>query len=273
MARFLQLTDLHVVAAGARASGVLDTRAILRTAVERLIDRRAALGHLDAVLVTGDVSDDGTAESYRFARGQLDRLGLPLLAIPGNHDDRAEFRKAFADSPAMPSSGLIDWTTEIGDTVVIGLDTLVEGQGGGALRPESLAFLSEALARAGSRPVVVAVHHPPLRTGIRFMDAIGLEDIPALQATLAQAGGEIIVVAGHVHGVFQGRIGRHPVATAPAVSSAFALDLRPDAPVGFMTGPTGCAVFDTGPDGVWAAVPLEIASGPFPFQEIPMTVR
>lgn len=265
MARFLQLTDLHVVATGERASGVLDTRAILHSAVDCLIERRAALGPLDAVLVTGDISDDGSADSYGFARRELDRLGLPLLAIPGNHDQRAEFRKAFADSPALPSNGLIDWTAQIGDTVVIGLDTLVEGRGGGALRPESLSFLSEVLAGAGSQPVVVAIHHPPLRTGIQFMDAIGLENTPDLQATLAEAKGEVIVVAGHVHGVFLGRIGRHRVATAPSICSAFALDLRQDAPVGFMTGPTGCAVFDTGPDGVWAAVPLEIANGPFPF--------
>ena len=64
MARILQLTDLHVTAPGRLASDVLDTRAIMSSAIDRLIERRSSLGPLDALLVTGDVSDDGTVESY-----------------------------------------------------------------------------------------------------------------------------------------------------------------------------------------------------------------
>jgi 3',5'-cyclic AMP phosphodiesterase CpdA len=266
MARILQLTDLHVVAPGTLASGMLDTEACLRFAIDRLVERRDALGPLDAVLVTGDVSDDGSPESYAIARAELERLALPLLAVPGNHDAREAFRAAFADLPHIPGSGLIDWSAEVSDTLIVGLDTLVEGQGGGKLRPESLAHLAETLADAGSRPVIVALHHPPLRTGIAFMDAIGLENVPALQVRLAAAPGDVTVVAGHVHGIYHGKIGRHVVATAPATCSAFALDRRPNAPVGFFSGPTGCAVIDTGPGGVWSAVSLDPADGPYPFR-------
>ena len=265
MARFLHLTDLHVVAPGKLASGVLDTRSQLRAAVDRITELREPLGPLDAVLVTGDVSDDGSPESYALARSELERLELPLLVIPGNHDDREAMRVAFADLPVMPGSGLIDWFAEVGETCVVGLDTLVQGQGGGRLRPESLALLDQALAAAGDRPVIVALHHPPLRTGIRFMDAIGLENVSDLGALLAKAAGEITIISGHVHGVYQGRIGRHLVVTAPATCSAFALDQRNDAPVGFFKGPTGFALIDTGPEGVWSALPLDTADGPYPF--------
>ena len=265
MARILQLSDLHVVAPGQLCSGVLDTRTILRSAIDRLLDQRAELDPLDAVLVTGDISDDGTAESYAFARAELDRLGLPLFVIPGNHDAREAFRTGFSDLPSMPSSGLIDWAAEVGDTCVIGLDTLVEGQGGGVLRPESLKFLESALNDAGSRPAIVALHHPPLRTQIQFMDAIGLENTPALASVLERSKQDVTVVAGHVHGIHHGRIGQHSVMTAPAICSAFALNLRTDAPVGFMSGPTGCAVIDTSLGGVWSVVPLDTADGPFTF--------
>ena len=113
--------------------------------------------------------------------------------------------------------------------------------------------------------MIVALHHPPLRTGISFMDAIGLENSTDLGSLLAEARGEITIVSGHVHGVYNGRVGRHTVVTAPAICSAFALDRRSDAPVGFFKGPTGFAVIDTGPDGVWSALSLDIADGPFPF--------
>ncbi len=266
MARFLHLSDLHAVAPGTLASGVLDTGALLRAAIDRLTEQFEALGPLDAVLVTGDISDDGSHESYALARAELDRIRLPLLVIPGNHDAREPMRAAFSDLPQIPATGLIDWSTEVGDTLAIGLDTLVEGQGGGILRPQSLTHLAEALSVAGPRPVIIALHHPPLRTGIGFMDAIGLESTAGLEQALAAARTDVTVVAGHVHGVHHGRIGRHIVATAPAVCSAFALDRRADAPVGFFTRPTGCALVDTGPGGIWSMVPLDPTGDPYPFR-------
>jgi 3',5'-cyclic AMP phosphodiesterase CpdA len=165
----------------------------------------------------------------------------------------------------MPAQGPIDWVADVSGTRVIGLDTLVEGQGGGALRPESLAKLAETLSGAGERPVVVALHHPPLRTGIAFMDAIGLANPDSLEAVVARHCGALRLIAGHVHGVYHGMLGPHPVSTAPSTCSAFRLDFREAAPVGFMTAPLGCAVLDTGPGGVWAAMPLEHGDGPFPF--------
>ncbi|MAY89215.1 MAG: serine/threonine protein phosphatase [Pseudooceanicola sp.] len=264
MARFLQLTDLHVVAEGARASGVLDTRALLEAAIDRLIAMRAAMDPLDALLVSGDISDDGSAESYAFARAQLDRLGLPMFVVPGNHDAREPMRAAFADLDHVPDFGQIDWIAQVGDTRVIGLDTLVEGQGGGCLHDESLALLRDAVAGA-TGPVLVMLHHPPIRTGIRFMDAIGLENTAALNATLADTRADVTLIAGHVHGVHHGRLGRHRVATALSTCSGFALDRRADAVTGFYLGPTGCAVIDTGADGIISAVPLDPADGPFSF--------
>lgn len=265
MARFLQLSDLHVVAPGTLASGRLDTPALLRAAVDRLLERLPAIGPIDAVIVTGDLSDDGSAASYATARAELDRLGLPLLAVPGNHDARAAFRACFADLPFMSQTGLIDWVHDVGDTRVVGLDTLIEGQGGGLLRPESLDLLARALDTAGDRAVLVALHHPPLRTGIRFMDAIALDTPEALARCLERARAPLRVIAGHVHGVFHGQLGPHSVCTAPALCSAFALDRRAEAPVGFMSGPTGCAVVDTAPGGVWVALPLDHGDGPFRF--------
>ena len=265
MARFLQLSDLHVVPIGRRASVVLDTCHLLEQAIDQLLDMRPALGPLDAVLVSGDISDDGSAGSYDIARAQLERLNLQVLVVPGNHDAREPFRQAFADLAPLPATGLIDWVVQVGDTHVVGLDTLIEGQGGGRLRDESLTVLKDALSAAGTGPVLVMLHHPPIRTGIQFMDAIGLENAAALEAALADTQACVTLVAGHVHAVHHGRLGRFPVITAPSICSAFALDRRADAVVGFLTHPRGCAVIDTGPEGIWSAVPLDPSDGPFPF--------
>jgi 3',5'-cyclic AMP phosphodiesterase CpdA len=247
------------------ASGLLDTPALLRDAVNTVLRRLVAIGPVDAVLLTGDISDDGSAESYAVARAELDRLGLPLLVVPGNHDAREPLRQAFRDQPRMPDRGQIDWVVDLDDTRVIGLDTLVEGQGGGRLQAKSLKFLRDALDSAGTRRIALALHHPPLRTGIRFMDAIELENRADLATILSETASPVRIVAGHVHGVFLGRIGPHSVATAPSTCSAFSLDRREQAEVGFLTGPTGFAVLDTGPDDTWTALPLNYGDGPFGF--------
>lgn len=265
MARLLLLSDLHVAAPGTRVSGVLDTTALLSTAVDTILARRDAIGPVEAALVTGDISDDGTAESYATARAELSRLDLPLLVIPGNHDRREPLRAAFAAASGLPPEGPLDWVADVGDARIVGLDTLVEGQGGGRLGPGTLAHLSSALDGAGDRAVVVALHHPPLATGIRFMDAIGLENPGDLERIVQRHDGRLRIVAGHVHGVHHGMLGPHPVSTAPSTCSAFALDRRDAAPVGFMAGPRGFAVLDTGPGGLWTECPLDHGSGPFRF--------
>ncbi len=265
MARFLQLTDLHVVAPGTLCSGVLDTGAILRAGVERILAQMPAIGPLDGVLVTGDISEDGSAASYDLALRELARLGLPVYAVPGNHDSRGAFRAVFGGQAWMPAAGMLDWVVDLPDTRLIGLDTLVEGQGAGRLQPDSLEFLNLALNGAGARAAVVALHHPPLRTGIRFMDNIGLENPEDLAAAIPANCGSVLFVAGHVHGVYLGRIGPHRVVTAPSFCSAFALDRRANARVGFLTGPTGYALLDTGPDESWTAQPLFMGDGPIDF--------
>jgi Icc protein len=265
MARFLLLSDVHAVAPGKLVSGRLDTPALLRRAIDVLQARMPAIGPFDAVLVLGDVSDDGSAESYALVREELARLDLPVLAIPGNHDERAAFRAGFADLPGMPDEGLLDWAQDVAGTRVVGLDTLVEGQGGGELRPESLALLSRAIAEAGDRPILIALHHPPMRTGIRFMDAIGLRNPDDLAAILADPPCPVRLVSGHVHGIHAGMVGAGLAITVPSLCSAFALDRREHAPTGFMTAPTGCATIDTSPGGVWTAVPFDQGGGPFLF--------
>ncbi len=264
MATFLHLSDLHAVGHGDLCSGVLDTRAILIGAIDRLIDKGEAFGPLDAVLVTGDVSEDGSPDSYDFARTQLERFALPIYVVPGNHDARKPMQEAFSGLGIMPPDGLVDWADTVGDTRVIGLDTLVEGQGGGRLRRESLDLLERELSGFDG-PVVVMLHHPPFSIGIDFMDVIGLENRSDLAEILSMHSGDITVLAGHVHGVHIGRVGGHVAMTAPGLCSGFALDRRAVAPAGFFSGPTGCAVLETGKSGIWSVVSLDAAEGPYSF--------
>ena len=263
MTAILQISDTHIVPEGALVSGRLDTADALARLVLRINSIRDQIGAIDALLVSGDLSDDGRAASYERFKALIAPLNLPTYVIPGNHDRRDPMRNAFAD--VLPTDGLLNWTRQIGDIHLIGLDTLVEGQGLGTLSGESLSFLQAALSEAGNSPVLLALHHPPFSCGIGFMDNIGLTNRSDLRDLLASYDGPLRVFCGHIHNMIVSDIAGHIVISAPSPCSTFAYDRRPDAPVGYMTPEDGCLLhrWETGFQTL--RIGPVAGSGPYPF--------
>ncbi|QJF50262.1 phosphodiesterase [Roseobacter ponti] len=238
MTAILQISDTHIVPPGARVSGRLDTADALERLVSRINSIRDQIGPVDALLISGDLSDDGSAESYERFRTLIAPLGLPTYVIAGNHDAREPMRAAFAG--VLPDAGPLNWTHRIGDIHLIGLDTLVEGQGQGKLSDESLSFFETALSAAGNAPVLLALHHPPFSCGIGFMDDIRLTNRDDLRDIAAAYPGTLRSVCGHIHSMIVSDFAGHVCISAPSPCSTFAYDRRPDGPVGFMTEEDGC---------------------------------
>tara|TARA_R110002072_G_scaffold1114_3_gene9305 strand:+ start:446 stop:1237 length:792 start_codon:yes stop_codon:yes gene_type:complete len=263
MTAILQISDTHIVPEGALVSGRLETAEALARLITRINTVRDQIGPIDAVLVSGDLSDDGSAESYDRFKELLAPLDLPLLVIPGNHDAREPMRAAFADQ--LPLNGPLDWVKQVGDLTMIGLDTLVEGAGNGTLLPQSLSFLKEALAKAKDAPILLALHHPPFPSGIEFMDTIGLTNCDSLSTVISGHKGPLRIVCGHIHSMMVSDFAGHIAISAPSPCSTVALDLRADAPVGFMTLEDGCLLhrWDAGFQTI--RIGPVAGTGPFPF--------
>lgn len=263
MTTILQITDTHIVGDGKLVSGRLETAGALARLVERIISIRHQIGSIDAVLVSGDLSDDGSKESYARFKTLLAPLDLPAYVIPGNHDARDHLRGAFADH--LPVAGALNWARKVGNVHLIGLDTLVEGQGHGTLGPETLVFLRDALATADASPVLLALHHPPFACGINFMDTIGLTNDQDLRDAVTGYKGELRIVCGHIHSMMVHTFGGHTAISAPSPCSTFAFDSRSDAPSGYLIQDDGCLVhrWDAGFQSI--RIGPKAGSGPFPF--------
>ncbi|MGB1160137.1 MAG: phosphodiesterase [Alphaproteobacteria bacterium] len=265
MTTLLQLSDTHIAPEGQLVAGRLETGAPLAQLVARLQDVKSQLGSIDAVLVTGDLSEDGSAESYERFKRLLDPLDLPLFVIPGNHDARQPLLSAFRQDGYLSDGEKLNWHQQIGAVHVIGLDTLIEGQGAGELDGATLQFLEAALAVAGSEPVMIAMHHPPFPSGIAFMDEIGLKSAKELAAILHGHRGEVRVVCGHVHSMMIASIGPCVAISAPSPCSSFAFDIRTDARVGFFDQGDGCLVHRWTGHFQTVRIGPNAGSGPFPF--------
>ncbi len=213
-----QITDLHMRRDDTPVSGAIVTRPYIAAAVDALVAREP-----DAVIVTGDLTDIGTAEEYALLRAELDRLPMPVYVIPGNHDRREELRAAFADHAYLPTEGPLDWAIGDWPVRIVGLDSLVPGESHGEVSAASLAWLDRTLAE-DPRPTLVAIHHPPFPTGIPAMDGINCRNGEAVGEVIARHPHVERVVAGHHHRPvairWAGTVGQ----IAPSVAHQVALD-------------------------------------------------
>ena len=121
MTTILQISDTHIIPKGSFVSNVLDTSASLKKLVIRINKIRPQIENIDCVLVSGDISDDGSSESYERFKLILAPLRLPIYVIPGNHDSRENMRKAFLGSGIFQKNGPLNWHKKIGSVNLIGL--------------------------------------------------------------------------------------------------------------------------------------------------------
>ena len=230
-----QITDLHVFEPGTNYLDGIDTEACLAAAIDRL---EAFTPRPDIVLVTGDLTDFGTAAAYQTVRPHLDRLTQPVYVIPGNHDSRAPMRAAFADHAYLPRTGtFLHYTADLGPLHLIALDTVRPGESGGELCGERLDWLRDRLREARGQPVLIAMHHPPFDTGIPFMDRIGLDGREHFVQLVADHGRVERIVCGHVHRPISVCLAETVASSCPSTAHQIPLTFDPANPGSWNTEP------------------------------------
>jgi 3',5'-cyclic AMP phosphodiesterase CpdA len=233
-----QITDLHVSTPGSVNDRHFRTAEHLERAVAHL---NALTPRPDVVVATGDLVERGEPEEYARVRSILDGLAMPLYVIPGNHDAREPLARAFAAGGYLPREGaFLHYTVEEWPVRLIALDTLVPGASGGRLCPERLAWLDARLGEGRGRPTVVFMHHPPFLTGMRAMDAMGLEGKAELADVIGRHPQVERVLCGHVHRPITRRFAGTVAATCPATAHQLVLDLASEPRLAVVMEPPAC---------------------------------
>ncbi|MFC4588062.1 metallophosphoesterase [Sphaerisporangium corydalis] len=186
---------------------------------ERVVRHLSGLpGPIDAVLVTGDIADHGTAEEYEIAHGLL-RFPYPTIICPGNHDSRPEFRKVLlGEAGGTDGSAAINQVLRVGGLTVALCDSSIPGRDDGHLDEETLRWLTEILASA-TGPVLVGMHHQPVPVGVPYVDDIRLREPERLEAVLRAHPRVVALLVGHVHTPASTVFAGLPVYVAPGVAS------------------------------------------------------
>lgn len=222
--RLLQITDTHLFADPNGCLLGVNTRDSFHAVVSAI---NAKQREFDAVIATGDISQDHTAESYqRFVDG-IACWQQPCFWLPGNHDYQAEMQSVM-DKPAIHRSDVVlageHWQ-------VVVLDSQVKGVPHGRLSPEQLTLLDTGLTQHADRHTLVLLHHHPLPAGSAWLDQHQLHNRDDFWAVVQKHHTVKGVVCGHIHQALDEHVKGCRVMAAPSTciqfkpnSDDFALD-------------------------------------------------
>jgi 3',5'-cyclic AMP phosphodiesterase CpdA len=221
-----QITDLHVVEHNEKAyGGRVDSNALLKGAVDRL---NRLSPQPDLIIATGDLADHGRPEEYHKLRELLAEVKAPIAVVIGNHDKREIFREELGHFEYLPKSGFLHYVLETRPVRVIVLDSTSDHRHDGDFCDERAAWLEARLSEADSVPTVVALHHPPFDTGIKWMDGQGSGWAKPLIEVIARYPNIVRVICGHLHRPIFTEVAGCTVTVAPSTAHQVALDLSPD---------------------------------------------
>jgi 3',5'-cyclic AMP phosphodiesterase CpdA len=209
-----QLSDSHVHAAKWAPLRYFDTAAALARCVARVLRLDPAP---DVVVFTGDLTETGAPAEYARFRELVAPLRMPLIVLPGNHDEREALRAAFGAANGLPERGPLCYVDERFPLRLVALDSTDPGRPGGSLDAARLEWLDRTLA-AESRPTLLMLHQAPFRAGIvpldwyPFTGAAGLREIVDRHAHVVRA------ICGHLHCVRTVRWATTTVSSGPSTA-------------------------------------------------------
>ncbi|WP_083661981.1 metallophosphoesterase [Actinophytocola xanthii] len=174
-------------------------------------------GEVNAVLVTGDITDHGTPAEYQEAARLLGTCRFPVLTCPGNHDERSAYRAVFPDGRAESP---VNQVHRLAGATFAMCDSSIPGRAGDLLDDSTIDWLDEVLTAAPrDEPAFVCFHHPPVRLGVPFVDAIRQFGEQRLAELLQRHQHVLAVLCGYVHTAAAATFAGLPLRVAPGVVS------------------------------------------------------
>ena len=203
--KIAQITDTHLFPDRKTMSRGVATWYSLRAVLEHVAAKQP-----EALLLTGDLANDGDPAAYDHLYELVAPLQIPAYWLPGNHDQLEVAQSVLGRSPFIT---ITQEPIAIGAWNLILLDSTLATAtyGEGAIDTATLDRLSEQLST--NRPTLIALHHHPLPMGIDWLDTIGVTNahdfLARLQPGVSPHGSKPqtqnkVVLFGHTHLEFAG---------------------------------------------------------------------
>lgn len=204
--RVVQITDLHILSdEDACLSGVKTYRSL-----SKVIDDIQSLSPKPGlVIASGDLTDDGNPKAYQLLRSLLLTLSCPVYVMAGNHDD-TEIMLA-----ELPGDNIFyQRQVDCENWRLLLVDSKLPGSSFGFISDEEFAWLNKSLSMGVDRPVLLAMHHTPLR--LCASPSCQVKNAAAFYSKIKQFKQVKGLIAGHTHNAAEESFDRLRVMTTPS---------------------------------------------------------
>lgn len=169
----------------------------------------------DLIVVSGDLSQDCTFESYQHLANLLNKVGIKYYLLPGNHDDINVMNKVFELNWIKEN---IDYFFELNNWLVYIIDTSAYPDDSGTLSKNQLLKLQTTLTQNKINPTIIFMHHHPVKINSLWMDKMILKESQKFNDIIGENSQVKAVLFGHIHQVFERIINNTFYASAPSTS-------------------------------------------------------
>ena len=234
MITFAQITDLHITTLDDPYKSKARNDARLRDVLTTIYNLKP---RPIAIIASGDLVDRGEAREYDELKKLFAEFNqIPIYVGMGNHDLRQPFKDTFrGDSDVLryevDPNGFIQYEVDFGDIRMVMIDTLDEPEPGkhnenGAFCNKRANWLRRTLSRNSKKPIMLALHHPPIPSGIYWMDAREKQDWKKKLASVVRDRRQVrTMMCGHLHRAYHAAFAGQIVSASPATSIQLTLNL------------------------------------------------
>ena len=170
---------------------------------------------LDAVVITGDLTEAGAERDYSTLKVYLtNKLGdIPICVTLGNHDNKEAFRKGWEQDDGADNTMPYNTTMAFEGGIVFSLDNALPGFPNGAISPDQILWLKDQLSKGIGRKKILIFHHHLLANQSDMPPAQWDSDLYDLVLNSDLDG----ILCGHSHHQYLGSFAGKPYTTAPSM--------------------------------------------------------
>ena len=206
--KIIQITDLHLNKSKEMISNGVNTLDSANMVINKIRNNEE---DIDCLVLSGDLSNDYSIESYDHLIHLLKDFNQPIYLMSGNHDSPYLLKSLTNNNNIFFKS--FDCFDNWG---VFMFNTKKENSPNGLLNIEELEYLDEVLANVLYQNIIIFLHHHPVPIGSASMDSMIIENAELLIERIIKSDKIKAVSWGHIHNEFYLTLGSAKLFSTPS---------------------------------------------------------
>ena len=206
--KIIQITDLHLNKSKDIVSNGVNTFESASMVIDSI---RVNEKNIDCLILSGDLSNDCSIESYNHLMQLLKDFEAPIYLMSGNHDS-----PSLLNTLTNNKNIFLKNFQCFNNWGVFMFNTKKENSPNGLLKKEELMYFDEVLSNVLYENIIVFLHHHPVLIGSASMDSMIIENAELLTDRIMKYDKIKAVSWGHIHNEFNLNMGSAKLFSTPS---------------------------------------------------------